>query len=144
MQTPIDTSSFNVDTRQRKISFLYPLKQVSLFNKGPEDVKVRFGNSGFHTIRKHSSLDLDLPNGTTKFYAVTDSGSSTLEFMGVRRYIEPNSKIKTQKNTVEKVYVIPLQETNQTNINNLPYLILLAILALVAIVAIVSLCKKGD
>jgi len=143
MQTPLDTSSFNVDTRQRKISFLYPLKQVSLFNKGPEDVKVRFGNSGFHTIKKHSSLDLEFPNGITKFYAVTDSGSSTLDFVGVRRYIE-NKPNKIQKIPLEQVYVIPLQETNQTNINTLPYLILLAILALVAIVAIVSLCKKGD
>lgn len=148
MTTPIDVSEFSITERGRDINFPYTLGQVSLWNSGPDNVKVKMGNSGFHTLKKSEGWDIESPYGINELYAKTDSGTSNLRFTGTRKFIsnseEPIRII--QENTEKpinidktKYYYIPYQnEVNQTSQNNyFPFLILIGIIAIVGITAMV-------
>lgn len=141
MHTPVDTSKFRVNSTQKRYSFGYPLQQISMYNNGPNDINVKFGNSGFKTIRPSAGIDMEVPYGINSFSAVTDSGYADLDFIGVRKEQIETFTTLNNDNNIQKVIYYPYpiriqQETPTNGFNSMPVLILLGIIAIVAITAI--------
>jgi hypothetical protein len=135
--TPIEASIFHVTGREKCFSFGYPLKSISIFNDGPNNVRLRVGNSGYHTIGPDASVDLDFDSGVKNIYLSTSTGEANVKFLGVRKF-------ENQYNQEKPVYkpqqvFIPYQ-TNKSDFNlNFALTVGLILVSIVAIVAIMGM-----
>jgi hypothetical protein len=132
MTTPIETSIFHVTSKEKSLSFGYPLKSISIFNDGPNDVRLRVGNSGYHTVKTDAGVDLDFDVGVKDISLSTPKGEADIKFLGIRRFENP-------VNYQTKQVLIPYQTYENSSSPQIDSTLLVGLIVIVAIIAIAGM-----
>ena len=125
---PIEViEGFGVNTTPRQITFATPMQALSIANEGSSELKVKFPNTSYYSVRPYESVDIDAKIPFRQFITKTSSGETTLRAIGTRASPEP--KIIPTERVIQKEILVPLQENQSPQIMD-PNLALLGLITI--------------
>ena len=140
---PIEViEGFGVNTTPKQITFATPMQALSIANEGSSELKIKFPNSSYYSVRPYESVDIDAKIPFKQIVAKTSSGETTLRAIGTRA--EPKIILPTER-IIQKEVFVPLQENqSQTMDPNLAVLglVTLGIFASLVLITMIIINRK--